>query len=207
MNRIIIHWTAGTHKVSATDRKHYHFIIDGDGGMALGNMKPEDNLNTADGSYAAHTRGANTGAIGIAVAAMHGAQERPFKTGNYPITEKQVAALVAQCARLALQYKIPVRRSTILTHAEVERTLGIKQAGKWDIVWLPGMAGVGDAIVIGDTLRRRISQAMAPVAPPWIVVDHKPPVSAPQAPPAIEIPAITFPSWLDRFRAWITGKA
>ena len=195
MNRIIIHWTAGTHKVSATDRKHYHFIIDGDGGMALGNMKPEDNLNTSDGSYAAHTRGANTGAIGIAVAAMHGAQERPFKTGNYPITEKQVSALVAQCARLALQYGIPVRRNTILTHAEVERTLGIKQAGKWDIVWLPGMAGVGDAIVIGDILRRRISQAMLPVEP----------VLPPSHP--YPIPATVRPGFCAALWALLTGKA
>ena len=184
MKRIIIHWSAGTHTVSDVDRKHYHFIIDGDGGMALGRFKPEDNLSTADGTYAAHTKGTNTGAIGIAVAAMHGAQERPFKTGPYPITEKQVEALVRQCARLALQYGIPVARDTVLTHAEVERTLGIKQNGKWDIMWLPGWDAPRDPIVAGDYLRTKIRAAMADMQRP--------------APPAVEVPFTqpTFWQWL-----------
>jgi hypothetical protein len=189
MKRIICHWTAGTYTVSATDRKHYHYIIDGDGGLALGGLAPEDNLNTSDGTYAAHTRGANTAAIGIAIAAMHNARERPFNAGAYPIKDKQVEALVKQCARLAARYGIPVRRDTILTHAEVERTLGIKQSGKWDVVWLPGMEKPGDPIAVGDVLRGKITAAMAP---------------APMAPPAIEIPAQpTLWQWLVAF---FTGK-
>ena len=45
-----------------------------------------------------------------------------------------MAALVAN---LALHYKIPVTPQTILTHAEVQPTLGIKQRGKWDVTRIP----------------------------------------------------------------------
>lgn len=158
MKRIICHWTAGSHKASATDRTHYHFIVQGDGSVIAGNMPPEANLNTADGTYAAHTRNCNTGAIGVAVAAMLGAVERPFNAGPSPITPAQVAALAALVARLAKQYGIPVTRQAILTHAEVQPTLGIAQRGKWDIVWLPDMAAPGDPVAVGDRLRKMIEQ-------------------------------------------------
>jgi hypothetical protein len=161
VKRIIIHWTAGSHKASALDRKHYHFIIEGDGTIVMGNHKPEANASITkpndSSTYAAHTRGTNTGAIGIAVAAMAGAQERPFNAGRFPITPRQVEALVAHCQRIARVYGIPITRQTVLTHAEVQPTLGIKQAGKWDITWLPGMAGPDDPVKVGDKLRALIA--------------------------------------------------
>jgi hypothetical protein len=153
MKRIIWHWTAGTHKASKTDREHYHFIIEGDGTVVPGNKPPEANLSTKDGDYAAHTKGCNTGAIGIAVAAMRGAVERPFSAGPSPITPAQMKALVDLTAKLSRQYGIPVTPQTILSHAEVQDTLGIAQRGKWDITWLPGAATPARARVIGDQLR------------------------------------------------------
>lgn len=153
MKRIIMHWSAGTHTVSNLDREHYHFIIDGSGKVHTGTHTPEDNLNTGDGRYAAHTRGCNTAAIGVAVAAMAGAVERPFNAGKYPITPAQVTALVKLVRELAAKYGIPITRETVLSHAEVERTLKIKQRGKWDIAWLPGMLQTGDPVQVGDHIR------------------------------------------------------
>lgn len=166
MKRIINHWTAGTHNVSAIDRKHYHIIVDGDGDEHEGDNPIEANAAFISGKYAAHTLNANTDSIGVAVAAMHGAVERPFNAGRYPITHKQLAALVKVNARLCKQYGIPVTRTTVLSHAEVQPTLGIKQRGKWDIAWLPGMAAPGDPVAVGDKFRAMVSAALQPDAPP-----------------------------------------
>ncbi|NJM13637.1 MAG: amidase, partial [Synechococcaceae cyanobacterium SM1_2_3] len=68
MKRIIMHWSAGAHTVSAVDKKHYHFIIDGAGKVHAGNFPPEANRNPVKGQYAAHTLNCNTGSIGVAVA-------------------------------------------------------------------------------------------------------------------------------------------
>ena len=167
MKRIHIHWTAGGYTFNSTDAKHYHFGIDGKGNVHPGNHKPEANLTTSDGVYAAHTRRANTGAIGVALCGMSGAKERPFSAGAYAITAKQVDALVDLVADLAETYGIPIERTTVLTHAEVETTLGVAQRGKWDITWLPGMDKPGDPIAVGDMLRARIrAAATKPVDPP-----------------------------------------
>ena len=160
MKRIIIHWTAGTKHISDLDRKHYHFIIDATGNVHEGDLRPEANNDCTDGNYAAHTRRCNTGSIGVALAGMHGAQESPFKAGGYPLAKEQFTALNRLCADLCETYSIPVTRRTVLTHAEVQPTLGIKQRGKWDIAWIPGMSGTGDPVMIGDQLRKMIAAAM-----------------------------------------------
>ena len=164
MQRVIWHWTAGSHKANATDRRHYHFIIEGDGTIVEGNHPPEANAvirSPNDGNtYAAHTRGLNTGSIGIALAAMRGATERPFSAGPSPITEAQLDALARLTARLCTQYGIPLQRDTVLTHAEVQPTLKVAQRGKWDICWVPGMSGVGDPVAVGDGLRDRVANAL-----------------------------------------------
>lgn len=166
MKRIIMHWTAGTHKVSSIDRRHYHEIVGGDGKRVRGDLLPEANLNTRDGRYAAHTRALNTGSVGLSVAAMAGAQERPFSAGKYPITSKQLDAFVAMVAEYADTYRIPITRKTVLTHAEVQPTLGVWQRGKWDICWLPGMAKAGNAIEVGDELRTMIKNAQKQIGRP-----------------------------------------
>jgi len=170
MNRIIIHWTAGVNKATATDKRHYHIIVEGDGNIVAGNhpVSANDPIRSPnDGStYAAHTRGANTKAIGVAMAGMRGAKERPFDHGLSPITSVQVAALVAEVARLCRLHGIPVTRENVLTHAEVQSTLGIAQRAKWDVKWLPGMPTAVDAHEIGDTLRERVATSLATTARP-----------------------------------------
>lgn len=170
MNRIIWHWTAGGGKANGSDRKRYAFIIEADGTVVAGVHPPEVNAAIANprdiATYYAHTRGANAGAISISLAGMRRAVERPFDPGTHPITEAQIEVLVRLTAEQCRKYKIAVTRQTVLSHAEVEPTLGIKQARKWDIMWLPGMAATGDPVEIGDALRARVIDALRPVAQP-----------------------------------------
>ena len=170
MQRIIIHWTGGGHHPNGTDRRHYHFLLDGAGAVHPGRHAPEANARIdrpADSAtYAAHTRGANTGSIGVALCAMRGAQESPFDPGDQPVTPAQVDALVQLVADLCRRYRIAVTPVTVLTHAEVGANLGVRQRGKWDITWLPGLAQPVDAPLIGDDLRRRVQAALQPPPPP-----------------------------------------
>lgn len=160
MKRIIVHWTAGTNEVNDVDKQHYHFIVDGDGDVVAGKYKPEDNLSTADGKYAAHTLNCNTGSIGVSMAGMLGAIESPFNAGKYPLKEKQLAATVKLVADLCKKYNIPVTDKTVLTHAEVQPNLGIKQLGKWDCTRLPFKSELIGHRACGDYIREGVVRAM-----------------------------------------------
>ena len=153
MKRIIMHWTGGAYQPSAYDKKHYHKLIDGNGKVHDGKYPIAAN-ETISGGYAAHTRNCNTGSIGIAVCAMFGAKESPFDVGNYPITDKQFSALTREVARLCMEYEIEVTPQTVLTHAEVQDTLGIAQRAKWDITVLDGRKA--SAKTVGDYLRHEV---------------------------------------------------
>jgi N-acetyl-anhydromuramyl-L-alanine amidase AmpD len=160
LHRIHWHWTAGLHRPNDLERAHYHFMIDRDGRIHHGKHPPEANARIVGSAYAAHTASANTGAIGVALCGMAGARERPFSPGSHPITELQIDALVEFTAQLCQTYGIHVARRTVLSHAEVQPTLGIAQKAKWDIAWLPGMLAPGDPVQIGDELRLRVMEAM-----------------------------------------------
>ena len=178
MQRIILHWTAGADGVNSVEADAYHFIVGRDGEVTNGKDRVASNYPPlVSGKYAAHTLNLNSYSIGVALDGMAGAVERPFDAGRYPITDVQIDAMAELVAGLCEQYAIPVTRRTVLSHAEVERTLGVKQRNKWDIMWLPGMAQAGDPIVIGDKLRAMIAAKMQ--KPP--VADHVP-VTAPIAP-------------------------
>lgn len=159
MQRIIIHWTAGGGRSSSADREHYHKLIEYDGAVVDGTEEIADNMVTSDGDYAAHTRNLNTGSIGVALCGMKGATEYPFQPGDAPLTEKQFRAAAALVADLCRQYAIPVTGRTVLTHAEVEPTLGVKQAGKWDISRIPFRPDIVGAIPVGDYFRELVRDA------------------------------------------------
>ena len=160
LTRVHWHWTAGGGYPSDLDRQHYHYLIDHDGQVRSGRWPAEANIAPKQGAYAAHTLNANTGAIGIGVCGMAGATERPFSPGRAPMNELQIDALIELTARLCREHGIAVTRRTVLSHAEVQPTLGIKQRGKWDIAWVPGMMSVGDPVRVGDALRARVIEAM-----------------------------------------------
>lgn len=89
MKRIVMHWTSGSHNASPFDRRHYHLLIEGDGSIVYGTHEISDNKNIADGNYAAHTRNLNTGSIGVAVCAMAGAEQVPFRSGAYAVAKRR----------------------------------------------------------------------------------------------------------------------
>ena len=164
MKRIIWHWSAGGYRANAVDRRAYHEIIEVDGGIVKGMHPFEANAFIAQpgnpDTYAAHTRGINTGSIGLSMAGMHDARESPFSFGSAPITQAQVDVLVSRTAELCKRYQIPVTRHTTLSHAEVEGALGVWQRPRWDIKWLPGMEAPLPAIEVGNMIRRQVLDYM-----------------------------------------------
>lgn len=165
MQRIHWHWTAGNTSPSALDRQHYHLLVDTDGRWHKGRPGIELNSGSLRPGYAAHTRSANSNAIGIACCGMAGAREVPFDAGRAPLTEAQIQSLIAGTAEVALRYRIAPSRRTMLSHAEVQRTLGIAQRAKWDIARLPHMPELKGAHAVGDWLRDAVRQRMGGVAP------------------------------------------
>lgn len=153
-----MHWTGGRHQVSESDRLHYHEIVSGFGERVKGVYAPEDNVDPVPGQHAAHTLNLNSGSIGLSMAAMYNAQERPFDIGAYGITTRQLKVFCRMVAEYCEKYRVPMSRETVLTHAEVQPTIGVKQRGKWDITVLPGMSCVGDPIEVGDQLRELVSK-------------------------------------------------
>ncbi len=153
---IVFHWSAGAHIASGLDKTHYHIIIEGSGNLVRGKDIAK-NAAPLPADYAAHTKGHNTSIIGVSLACMAGAQESPFKAGSAPMTPTQWGRLPIVLADLCHAYKIPVTRQTVLSHAEVQKTLGIKQNGKWDITWTPGMVKPGSAFDIGDGVRASVA--------------------------------------------------
>ncbi|BAQ16900.1 phage tail tip lysozyme [Methyloceanibacter caenitepidi] len=160
--RIHVHWTAGAHEATSFDKRHYHFLIEGDGDLERGYPTVADNDPPLRSGYAAHTLHANSRAIGVSMCGMHGARERPFHAGKYPLTPLQWDKMVRVVAELCKRYGIPVTRKTVLTHAEVEDNLHISQRGKWDITRLPFDAEIVGARAVGDKLRADVSDRLAP---------------------------------------------
>lgn len=156
---VVWHWTAGANGLIALEKKHYNFLTD-----TAGNIYDGDHSIAAQLAYdwrkgigASHTRGMNTGWVGISQDAMAGAQGWPsLNWGSHPITWEGTDAMLEQTAEVCKEYDIPVSRWTTLGHAEVEETLGIKQKNKWDYMVLPGYTKPVNAVEVGDILRERM---------------------------------------------------
>ena len=156
---LIWHWTAGRDQPSFDDLDHYNDVFDFEGNGYDGGARIEHqaNYNWRKGIGVSHTRNANTGRGGLAVAGMHGAQGWPsLKWGNDPITWDGIDAMLERTAYYCHEFDIPVSRWSTLSHAEVEQTLGIKQNNKWDFMVLPGYDKPVDAVKVGDVLRKRL---------------------------------------------------
>jgi hypothetical protein len=162
MARVHIHWTGGVYTPNSTDLSHYHMVIDGDGKLHKGKPSILANSGSIKDGYAAHTLGANTGAIGISICSMGGddVKENPFVTGKYPIKRVQWDTMVKAVAQLCKFYKIPITPKTVLTHAEVQPNLGILQKQKWDITkatLFPHLSGYKQ---FGDLIRSNVTEAL-----------------------------------------------
>jgi hypothetical protein len=174
MKRVICHWTAGGHKASSLDKEHYHVLVEADGKLVRGRRSIADNVSTTDGVYAAHTKGCNTGSIGIAVCAMSAAVERPFHPGPQPMLEAQWRRLAEVAAELCRAYSIPVTPKTVLGHGEVQVQLGVTQAGKWDpmvLPWDPAMSASQVGTFFRTLVQARIDQGgLEPESPVAVTV-------------------------------------
>src|SRR5690606_6966484 len=103
-----------------------------------------------------HTLNCNTDSIGISMACMAGAIEGG-SFGSYPMTEKQFEAMCERISMLCTAYGIPVSRTTVLSHAEVQGTLGIQQRNKWDFTVLPYKPTWKGALPCGAYVRERVN--------------------------------------------------
>ena len=163
MNRITWHHTGGGYAPSAKDLSCYHRLIDGDGNVHDGDHEIEDNApgrKLAADQYAAHTRGLNSGNIGLSVCSMAGGQwGQPRASRAFP-RPGQIDVLIRETARLCRQYGIVPSRQHTLSHAEVEPTLGVKQKQKWDFDYQIRDLDSRDPIAIGDELRQELAMQL-----------------------------------------------
>lgn len=144
---IVLHWTAGNYTPCAADLLHYHYIIDWNGNVSKGKYAPDDNLNCADGKYAAHCGGGNTGRIGLSICCR--------KNYDTPPTQKQVEKMCDLAAHLCLTYSL--KPKDCITHAEFGKQYPKTSSnGKIDIDSLP-YAGVTGIKQCGDYLRNKIN--------------------------------------------------
>ena len=155
MERIIIHWTAGTYKPNDIDKEHYHYLIGKNGELIKGNHPVADNKDCKDGKYAAHCGGGNTGSIGVAMCCMLGYVSKSH-IGDYPMTQKQFETCMKLCAELCKGYNIPIDADHVMTHYE----FGIKHpntssVGKIDITFIPPYSWVVKQEV-GSFIRSKI---------------------------------------------------
>lgn len=166
MNRIILHWTAGSHAATELDRKHYHLLVEGDGRLVKGEYGIKANESTRNGYYAAHTAGLNTRSIGVAMCGMRGST--PNSIGDRPLMPEQVEATVDYLAHLCFVYELdPSDRKKLLGHSEVEKVYGIKQAGKWDVDWLPYFGYAPDSCMgwIRTQVSKRLDELKKSLSP------------------------------------------
>lgn len=153
--RIFLHWSAGSH---TTPYDAYHSIALGDGSIVRNTPYSQDK--------GTHTGGANTGSVGLAIAAAAGAQERG-KLGQYAPTKAQLDAMIYDAAKLAAEWgwSEGTIDSNVRTHGEWERYAtrnkildGSPQ--RWDLDRLRDSDPLIDASKVlsggGNELRQRI---------------------------------------------------
>lgn len=154
LNKICLHWTAGSNTPCNTDLNAYHYCIDDLGRIYPGTHKPEDNLDCTDGNYAAHCGGGNTGCIGISVCGMAEFDLKNKKT-KYPLTQKQIETLCCLTGYLSNLYGILINEKFVFTHYEFDRKQR-KRQGKTDITFLPYIPALS-VDEVGSYLRNKIT--------------------------------------------------
>jgi len=166
-NGAVLHWTGGTNRANATDKRHYHFLIEGDGTIRRGSFTVADNDDTSDAEYAAHTRYFNTRCVGVALCGMKDAIERPFSPGPYPINQTQWQVLIDLCAQLAVHYHWDINERTFTMHSRVQAVHGVAQLDKWDISVLPWSTSLDQYGIVHHLLSGIEHEALSsePVAP------------------------------------------
>ena len=160
--KMFLHWTAGGYN---TPYSYYHTTFLGSGKAVRYTPYGKDKNS--------HTAGANSGSIGLSVAAMAGPnnQERA-STWPTPPTSAQMDAMVTEAAQIALDWGWDASTvdKNVRTHGEWEReatSTGVLSGGpqRWDLDKLkPSDPNINVSRVLshgGNTLRSRIKAKMA----------------------------------------------
>jgi len=159
-NRLTGHHTGGGYTPNATDKKAYPLLIDGDGMVHQGNLPITANIvgrRLVRGRYYPHTWKLNSGNLGLAICCMAGARwgDPRGSTKCYPL-QRQVDAFIAEAAKRCAEFGIEVTGRTVLSHAEVEPVLGVKQRQKWDFDYPIRSVQQRDPVAIFDEIRQEI---------------------------------------------------
>lgn len=155
LNKICMHWTAGSNSPCSEDLEAYHYCVDKYGHIFVGNHKPEDNLNCYDGNYAMHCGGGNTGCIGVAACGMAGFSTITKHT-KYPLTQKQIESMCCLIAYLCTKYGIKITENNVFSHYEFDQKRSKnKREGKIDITYLHYLPNLS-LTSVGKYLREKI---------------------------------------------------
>ncbi|GAC1651838.1 MAG: hypothetical protein NVS9B12_00610 [Vulcanimicrobiaceae bacterium] len=177
IDRLYLHWSAhGYRDVFPA----YHFCIakDADDEIVVVQtnaleVNMRDVRQDPDRPSAAHTRGRNSFALGVAIMGMAGASPQDF--GPYPLTQALIEGLAVVCARLVRFYSIALDPGHVLTHAEAavaDGYFGTAPDERWDIARLaaaPHALEPLEALRAGNRLRDEITAAMTPKLHPGSV--------------------------------------
>ena len=160
--KMFLHWTAGGHN---TPYSYYHTTFLGSGKAVRYTPYGQDKNS--------HTAGANTGSIGLSVAAMHGPDNQD-RASSWPTppTSAQMDAMVTEAAQIALDWGWDASTvdKNVRTHGEWEReatSTGRLPGGpqRWDLDKLkPSDPNINVSRVLshgGNTMRSRIKAKMA----------------------------------------------
>lgn len=165
IHRLVLHWTGGDDR---TAYPAYHFCIAADRAdrpIVIATHDARANMRDVrvDGaSYAAHTAGRNSFALGFGICGMLGATPTDF--GRYPLRDDLVEACCRLAARACAAYGIAIEPDSVMTHAEAAVEDGYFGCGpdeRWDIARLvadPSPLEPSDARRTGDLLRARIAR-------------------------------------------------
>lgn len=166
ITRIHWHWTAGDDAITIQpgpnndEGDHYNDVWDAEGKHFKGGAPAIDQaFYTPDGRGVSHTLSANTGAIGLSVAAMGDSTSSGnlVSMGKWPLNWVQLDAMLKTTMAYCKEFDVRPSKWTTLSHAEIQPTLGIFQKGKWDIRVLPdNPTKLLDAVIAGDILRKRM---------------------------------------------------
>ena len=158
--KMFLHWTAGGYN---TPYSYYHTTFLGSGKAVRYTPYGKDKNS--------HTAGANSGSIGLSVAAMYEGKENAT-TWSTPPTSAQMDAMVTEAAQIALDWGWDASTvdKNVRTHGEWEReatSTGVLSGGpqRWDLDKLkPSDPNINVSRVLshgGNTLRSRIKAKMA----------------------------------------------
>jgi len=160
--KMFLHWTAGGHN---TPYSYYHTTFLGSGKAVRYTPYGKDKNS--------HTAGANSGSIGLSVAAMYGPDNQDrASTWPTPPTSAQMDAMVTEAAQIALDWGWDASTvdKNVRTHGEWEReatSTGVLSGGpqRWDLDKLkPSDPNINVSRVLshgGNTMRSRIKAKMA----------------------------------------------